>query len=358
MNSSRLFVLKSVGVGLVLATLAGCGGGEAEQPQTTDSWLTRAQEQLALGDLVAATNAVAQAAKLSPSATDVIELSGQLAYHTRDYAKTREAYTRLTSPENTAKIRSRGYAGLAVVDLAGMVGSSAEVSRAQARVNLLKALKLDSTNIAARYHLGRLYRDNYKYNEAALDQFELYLHLEKQDSERLARVQRGVITGLKNDIARATARRPGVETRNSAKCAAALKKGDEAVKRGHFKTARLRYDEAYKADVLSFPAALGLAQAWAKSDTSRAGQKEALKYYKIAAELRPSSKDTLMATGDLALKVNNTKTAIEAYSRALAARPNDATIVDALIRALKASDDTPAGEIAVYEDYLAFLKTR
>ncbi len=354
MSSSQLFGLKVLGFGCWLVTLAGCGGDAPRVALTTDDWMAQAQQHLALGELVAATNAVAQAAQLSPTATDVIELTGQLAYHLRDYAAARSAYTALTATDNPAAVRARGYAGLAVIDLASMVGDSADVSRARARVNLLKALKLDSRNASARYHLGRLYRDNYKYNEAALDQFALYSHLEKQDTERLMRVQRGIMTELKEEIARAAATRPGVERRNSAACAAALKKGDAAVKKGHFKTAKLRYNDAYEADVLSYPAVLGLAKAWAKADSSRAGQKEALKYYKIASELRPTAKDTLMATGDLAMNVNNYMTAVGAYSRALAARPNDVTVIDSLIRALKKVEDR-AEEAAVYADYCAFL---
>ncbi len=353
MSSSRLFVLKFVVSGVLLVTLAGCGGDEARRAPTTDEWMAQAQQHLALGELVAATNAMAHAEQLSPTDVDVIELAGQLAYHLRDYAKAREAYTALTAVENAPAIRSRGFAGLAVIDLASMVGSSADVSRARARVNLLKALKLDGSNASARYHLGRLYRDNYKYNEAALDQFALYSRLEKQDAERLTRVQRGIMTELKNEIARATATRPGVEKRDSAKCAAVLKRAEEAVKKGHFKTAKLRYNDAYEADVLSYPAVLGLAQAWAKVDSSIPGQKEALTYYKIAAELRPSAKDTLMTTGDLAMKVKNYMTAIGAYSRALAVRPNDAKVVAALVKAYRAANRSEEG--GVYADYQNFL---
>ncbi len=335
----------------------------ARSPENADAWFMLARAQLALGDIPAARTAVREAARcasgrtnvVASGETDVIELDGQIAFHAKDYAAARADYAALAASTNAA-VRSRGYCGLAVVDMAEIAGSSATTSRESARVHLLDALRHDGGNAAARYHLGHLYRYSYGYKEAALDQFELYARLERNVDDRLKRVQRQTIPDLREEIARAAASRPGAATRDSAASAAALKRAEDAWRKGQYKTARLRYNDAYKADVLSHPAAFGLGKSWEKTDSSRAGLKEALGYYKIAAELRPGSRDTLMKVGDLAMKVSNGVTAAEAYSRAVAARPNDVSAIDGLIRALRKSGD--AKSAAVYQKYRDGLPKR
>ncbi len=385
MNFSRSFGLEVGVVLLALVGLAGCGvrsgdsayaeGSEAYarrdymrairafdesvqlSPKNTDAWFMLARAQLDVGDIPAAREAVRMAALCASGTTnvvacgeaDIIELAGQIAYHAKDYASARAAYTQLTKTTYPSKIRARGFCGLAVLDMAGIVGSAANENCARARVNLMEALRLDNSNAAARYHLGRLYRDAYDYRESALDQFKLFVLLEKSDAERVQRVQRHFIPNLQEAIVRAAAEQSGADKRNSAASAAALKRAEEAWRKRNYKPARRHYNDAYVADVLSFPAALGLAKSWEKTDSSATGLKEALKYYRRAAQLRPSSRDTLMTVGDLAMKVNNPVTAVEAYSRALAARPSDVIALDKLIVALQKTGDKKSA--AVYSKY-------
>lgn len=321
-------------------------------PGNVDSWLMLARSQLALGEVVSAAKAIGEAYKLAGTDADVLELYGQVAYHAKKYDVARTAYGRLAGGKDaTDAVRSRGLCGMAVVDMAGIIGSgaAAEERAALARTELLDAVRLDSRNACARYHLGRLYRDTFGYTEAALDQFEIYVRLETQAVERVQSVQRKVIPELRDAIASATAHRPGVERRDSAASALALKKAEEAWKKGTFKTAKLRYNDAYAADVLSYPAALGLAKCWEKTDPSAAGLGEALKYYKIASQLRPSSRETLMLVGDLAAKLGKHTTAVEAYSRAVTARPGDITAIDGLIRSLGKCGRSATA--AVYQKY-------
>ncbi len=384
MNFSRPFAPETAAVLAALALVAGCGDKDGSAsyaegrsafavrdfnravrafaksaslaPRNADAWVMLARAQMALGDIPAAGKSVREAAKLAGGDADVVELAGQVAYHAKDYSETRAAYTMLTAADRPAAVRSRGYAGLAVLDMAGIAGSAADENRARARVHLLEALRLDGGNAAARYHLGRLYRDSFDYKEAALDQFGLFVHLEREDAKRVQLVQRRDIPGLKEAIARAAAEFPGADRRDSAASASALKRAEDAWRRGEYKTAKLRYNDACVADVLSFPAALGLARSWEKTDPSRAGQREALKHYRHAAQLRPSSRDTLMTVGDLAMKTGSVATAVEAYSRALAARPGDVSAIDGLIRALRKAGD--AKSAAVYQDYRNGLPKR
>lgn len=323
-------------------------------PGSADTWLMLARVRMEQGDMEGASAASAKASELAPGDADVVEIAGQIAYLQKDVAKAREAFATLARSED-AQARSRGYCSLGVMEMASIAGSgaTADLGAARARVALLTAVRFDGRNACARYHLGRLYRDAFGYNEAALDQFELFVRLESRDGERVRSVQRRVIPELRDSIAKAAARRTGADRRDSAASAAALKKGDEAFAKGQFKTARLRYGEALQADVLSYQAALGLAKSWEKTDVTANGQAEALKCYKVAAQLRPSSYAALMATGNLAVKLGHHAAAVEAYSRAMAVKPSDISAIDGLIRSLRKCDKPKAA--SVYQDYRSAL---
>ena len=88
---------------------------------------------------------------------------------------------------------------------------------------------------------------------------------------------------------------------------------------------------------LSYPAALGLAKAWTKTDTSKAGQGKAFENYKLACTLRPGAISTFIATGDLAARLGYHAQAAEIFSRAVAASPTSIQALDGLIRALQRS---------------------
>lgn len=343
MNISRLSVLEAA----LLATLVvGCGE-QPKQPVTPEDFLGVLEAKLAAGDLVAAQDAWGKLGEDLSSAADALLLGGELAWHQRDYATAAERFAKVAeNPELDKALRSLGWNGLGVIH-------KAEGKRDVARCDFLKAKTLDGKNPAARYHLGMLYRDDFGYREAALEQFEFYVRINQLADERVQRVQRSVIKDLKEEIATAAAARPGVEKRNSTVSAAALKKGDEAFRKGTFKTARTRYQEAFDADVLSFPAAQGLARCWAKLDSSAAGSREAFKYYRIACELSPMSVSTLLAAGELAVKVGSHAAAVEIYSRAMAANPRNTTAIDGLIRALrKVGKPDSAAEYQRYRDFL------
>ena len=109
-------------------------------------------------------------------------------------------------------------------------------------------------------------------------------------------------------------------------------------------------------DVLSFPAMIGLAKAWEKTDSTPAGRQRTLDSYKAACALKPSSVSTLLKTGDLAVRMGQHATAVEVYSRAVAANPADISAIDGLIRALR---KTGKGKIAdAYQTYRATIPVR
>lgn len=129
------------------------------------------------------------------------------------------------------------------------------------------------------------------------------------------------------------------------------------MKKGSFKTARQYYQQALTADPLSYPAALGLAKAWEKTDSTKEGQQKAFEKYKLACKLRPSAVSTFLTAGSLAVRQGLTAQAVEIYSRAVAASPTSLDALDGLIRALrKSKKDSIAKAYQAYRDSLTAKK--
>ena len=310
-------------------------------PQDADRLLYLARTELELGELAKAQEAIGRAAANSDGEADVALLKSQIAWHAKDYAAASSGFAAIANDSKLeASVRAQGWAGLGVVEMTCD-------NHHLARVAFLRALRLDRRNAAAWYHLGLLYRDGFGYLEAALEQFEIFIRLEEEASPRVQKVQRTIIPALKDQIARAATEHEGAANRNSAACATEIAKAEELWKKGKYKDARDRYVQALKSDALSYPAALGLAQAWEKTDATRSGQERALDCYRIACTVRPSAVSTFLVAGSMAAKLGLTLQAVEIYSRAVAANPTSLEAIDGLIRALRKS----GGKAKVAEAY-------
>lgn len=319
-------------------------------PANVDALLMLARTEVRLGEMVKAGEAIARAETLAGGDPDVLELSAQIAFQAKDCGKARTAYAKLAA--NAAfgpVVQSRGYAGLGVIDYSLISQETLEETAARARTEFLTAIRLDARNAAAHYHLGRLYADVFNYPEIAQSELALFAYLAPKDDPRRIRVEKNLLPRLKEDIAAALMSHPGAGRRNAAACSAALVKGDAALAKGQPKTAKLHYSEAYAADVLSYPAAIGMARC---AET----QKEAIKYYKIASEIRPSSGTTLIALGDAAVKGGSPAVAEQAYSRAVAASPKDQVALARLVALLRKNGKTRVAD--VYQRYAAALPAR
>lgn len=320
-------------------------------PANADALVASARVKLELGELAAAKAALAQAAEYAAGDDDVILLGAQIAYHAKDYKSATAAFKNFAADaRRDAKLRAEAYVGLAVVETTCN-------EHGRARVALLKALLLDRRCAPARYHLGKLYRD-LGYDEAALEQFEAFVMLDQMADTRTQRVQRQVIPALKDSVARKAAERPGVDKRNSATAAKNLQNAEAERKNGNFKKAKAWYADALKADPLSYPAALGLAQTWEKVDATAAGKRNALSCYQTACSLKPGALSTLLTTARLATSLGQNAVANEAYSRALAADPKNVEAVDGLIRALRKSGASGTTAAALWQSYRDQLKPR
>jgi len=341
-NSSIRSALNRAIVLSVLA-LAGCGE-RAPARNPVDVAMDAAREKLRVGELAAAREALEQAKAAAADDVDVILLGAQLAYHQKDYKAASTAFAALAGDSaRDVKVRAEAQVGLGVVAM-----TANETDRA--RIAFLQALRLDRRSTPARYHLGLLYR-NLGYDEAALEQFEAFALLETNDVPRVQRVQRQVIPALKDTIARKATERPGVDKRDSAAASKALQNAEAMVQKKNYKKARVYYADALKADPLSYPAALGLAEMWEKTDPSVNGRRQALVCYQTACSLRPSAIKTLLKTGDLAASLGMNKVAAEAYSRAIAADPKSLSAIDGLIRANRKLGGDATKAAALWQGY-------
>ena len=318
-------------------------------PENVEILLCLARVKLDLGEIAESCKFINAAQQYGGGDIDVRQLSGQIAWHAKDYNRAAEIFRGIvTDMSLDAKTRARALAEIGIVEMS--------LNRPHlARVAFLKAIRLDRYNAAACYHLGLVYRDApFGYNDAALEQFEKFVRLDVEASPRVQKVQRSVIPALKELIAGTLTSRPGSSRRDSSACAEALTKADEAWKKNQFKTAKLRYEEALKADSLSARAALGLARSVLKTDATRNGDKKALEYYRTACTLSPMSSNTLLETGKHAMKLGYYQQAAEAYSRALAANCVSRPAIEGLIAAFGKIGYRKA-EIKAYREYLDML---
>jgi len=324
-------------------------------PENVDALVMLARVQCDRGEMSEASETISKAVALAADSPDVALLDAEIALYAGDYARATSRFSGVANDEKLEpEARSLGWTGLGIVEMT-------RDRRDFARIAFLRAIRTDRRNASARYHLGLLYRgDSYGYLDAALEQFDIFVRLGETADPRAMHAQRVIIPGIKADIARRAAERPGAQNRNAKAASDAIARGDAAMKKGNFKAARDEYAAAYKADVLSYPAALGLAKAWEKSDSTSAGRQRALDSYQAACSLRPGAVSTFLAAGELAVKLGQHATALELYSRAVAANPADLSAIDGLIRALRkvGGRGKDADAYQSYRDSLSQRKTK
>jgi len=301
----------------------------ALDPGNADALIYLARVKLDAEEVAAARDWIDKAVQVAGDDVDVKLVAAQVAWHEKNYDKAAAGFASVANDTKLSpQLCAQGWTGLGVVEMA-------RERHHLARIAFLRAIRLNRRDAAAWYHLGLVYRDAFGYYEAALEQFEIFVRLEASASPRVQKTSRAVIPTLKEQIAREAANRPGVSKRDSAACATALAKAEAAWKKGNFRNARDAYQTALSADPLSYPAAIGLAKAWAKTDNTKTGQAKAFENYKLACSLRPGAISTFLTTGELAARLGYNAQAVEIFSRAVAASPTSLQAIDGLIRALQ-----------------------
>lgn len=297
-------------------------------PANADAFLMLARARIDLGDIEGAKVAADTASSLAGGDCDIAATVAQIAYHMEDYDAAEAGFRKLAADTALSPhIRSQAYTDLGIVQMT-------REERDAARVSFLAALRLDRRrNPAAYYHLGMLYRDAYSYAEAAQEQFELFVRLQDAPQAKVVKVQRDILPAIRETILRAAAQTPNAATRDSQASAAAIASAEAAAKKGNWKTAAESYEKALKLDPLSYPAAIGVAKARGRTN-SPDSRKRAFAAYCTAAKLKPMHMQTLLDAARLAGELGQWITAVELYSRAVAANPVKLDAVDGLIRAL------------------------
>ncbi len=387
-NSSPSSVLKAVSAAVLCAAL-GCAPGDGSReleagraafeagdfkkaekllakcaelsPTNVEAVVYLARMKLQSGEIAEAGQYVARAAALAGGDSDVRLLGAQVAWHQKDYARAADLFAGIADDASLdARLRSQGWTGLGIVEMGRNDKGQDQTRYDLARIAFIRAIRADRRNASAYYHLGHLYRyAPFGYAEAALEQFEIFVRLDSETSSpRVQKTQRSIIPDLKESIARAATERPGAAQRNSAVCQALISRAEDALKKGNVKVARSCFKEACEADPLSFSAALGLAKAELKADSSAAGQRRAFESYRKACSLRPGAVSTLVETGLLAERLALHAQAREIYSRAVAANPASLDAIDGLIRSLgKAGDKSLKALAQAYQRYRDTLPT-
>lgn len=321
-------------------------------PGEIDGKIMLARAHLNLGELREAEAALASLPPENASDTDVLLVGAKIDFYAKRHEAAREKFLRVAKDKSLdAKTRSEGWAGAGAVDcFAECVSPGADpVLRDRSRVELLAALRLDRRNPAAYYHLGQLYRDSFGYVDAALQQLRYFIHLDKSGGKRVQDVAMKAIPALKNERAAKSAARPGAGNRNPREAMALLSKADALYGKKNYDAASKLYAGALAKDPLSYAAAVGLARSRERSGNP----KDAVRAYKIAAELDPEAVDAMLAAARLSSRLGYWATATSYYSLALAARDNNRDAVAGLIAAHEKSGNPKAAEI--YRGYLEFL---
>ncbi len=296
-----------------------------------------------LGDMNGANTAITNAVSLNPESAEARLLEGQIAYQLRDYGQAGKTFTAIAKAHALSKeIRSAALSSLAIVHLA-------QNEFIAARISLFRAIRMNPRNAAAWYHLGIMSRDTYKLPDAALEQFEMASRLSDPKDERTIKIIRDIIPALRNAIARNAAQKPGAANRKPEEAAKLLAEGEAAKKKKHFKTALKRFEAAYKADPMSFEAAVAYAKALEGQDKTSPGADKVIAAYRAAIDQKPFSQATYIDAGKYAYGRKRYLTTVEIMNRALAHVYNNKQVLDLLIASLIKTGRTK--DAAAWKEY-------
>lgn len=311
-----------------------------------------ARVQLALahlrqGEVAEADRAVREACALCPESAEARLVDGQVAYLKKDYARARTAFSSVAAETALpAAVRSEAFVGRGIVELAQDACDAA-------RISFLRALRLNPRSAAAWYHLGVLSRDTYRFNEAALEQFEMAARLSDPRDARTKKISHELIPALRKAL-QAAAGKPGAAKRDPAAAAKLFAEGEQLQKKKMIRAAIKKFEAAFAADPLSEAAAARYAHLLALNDKSTSGVDKALAAYRAAIDQRPGRQDYYLAAARLAYANKRWSTAVQIMDRAVAHDPEKRATLDLLIASLLKAGKAKQAE--AWKAYRAELK--
>ena len=242
------------------------------------------------------------------------------------------------------EIRSKAMVSQAVLELTADMFD-------RARVSLWRAVRLDRRNAAAWYHLGYLSRDTYRFEDAALEQFQMASRL-MTDPVRVKAVMQDIIPTIRESLRAKIAGKPGAATRDPGAAAKLVTEGEGLVKRDP-KKAAAKFAEAYAKDPLSYAAAWNFAKAKDESAKSDADIARVLTAFQDAIDQRPNSQLTYRTAAQFALNKRRPIRAEKFLSQALAHDPEDKRSLGLYVQTLRRLGKT--AEAKIYDMYLKEL---
>ncbi len=303
---------------------------------------------LRLGEVAPADQAVQAALALCPESAEARLADGQVAYLKKDYKRALADFSAVAAEKSLPDaLRSEAFVARGVVEMA-------QEARELARISFLRAMRLNRRSAAAWYHLGLLSRDWFKFNAAALEQFEMAARFSDPREARAKKLSRDVIPALRAALQKKAASIPGVEKRDPGAAAKLLAEGEALQKKKHIRMAIKKYGAAFEADPLCEAAAEKYAYLLSLNDKTKAGVDKALAAYSAAADQRPQRQSYYLSAARLAYANGRWATAAEIMSRAVAHDPENRQTLDVLIAALQKSGLTKQAE--AWKGYRAEVK--
>lgn len=320
------------------AALAAFATAAAKCETNFEARLQLALVKIRLGDVAGANAASAEALALCPESAEANLADGQAAYLKRDYKRALADFDRVVKEKSLpSALRSEAWAGRGVVELA-------QTQADAARLSFLRAMRLNRRNAAAWYHLGVLYRDTYKFEAAAHEQFEMAGRLLNPKDERAKKISRDVLPSLRKSLAASTAAKPGAAKRDPAAAAKLLKEGQSMQSRKMITKALGKYEAAWAADPLSGAAALAFAQLKARNIKAAGDVDKVLAAYRAAIDQNPTAQAIYLEAAQLAYRYERWSTTAAIMNRAAAHDPENHRTLDLLIAALRKSGKTKLAE--------------
>lgn len=320
------------------AALAAFATAAAKCETNFEARLQLAIVKMRLGDVAGANAASAEALALCPESAEANLADGQAAYLQRDYKRALADFDKIAKEKSLpSALRSEAWAGRGVVELA-------QTQPDAARLSFLRAMRLNRRNAAAWYHLGVLYRDTYKFDAAAHEQFEMAGRLLNPKDERAKKISRDVLPALRKSLAASAAAKPGVAKRDPEAAAKLLKEGQSMQSRKMITKALGKFEAAWAADPLSGSAALAFAQLKVRNIKNAGDVDKVLKAYRAAIDQNPTAQAVYLEVAQLAYKNERWSTTAAIMNRAAAHDPENHRTLDLLIAALRKSGKAKLAE--------------
>ena len=321
------------------------GSAAKKNPTNFTARIKLALANIDLGEMPSARDAVESALAIEPQSAEARLVDGQIAFYTRDYSRARKDFNAVAEAGRLPPaIRSQALSELAVAEIS-------ENNFDMARLALWRAVRLDRKNAAAWYHLGHLSRDTYRFENAALEQFEMAGRLIK-DPERAKAIAHSVIPALRESLRAKMASKPRASTRDPATAAKLVAEG-EALQKRDPKRASAKFSEAYSKDPLSYAAAWNYAKATSASAKTDSSVDKALAAFQDAIDVRPNSQELYRTAAEAARRHGRNMQAAKFLNQALAHEFENKATLKIYVQVLRRLGR--ASEAKLYEAYLKEL---